>query len=111
MNPLTSQEIKGTGATLLLPINRDESIDYARLADEINVLLKSGVDGIYSNGTAGEFYAQTEQEFDEVSRLLAEKCEKAGMPFQIGASHTSAQVSLSRLQRASQLKPGLSRLS
>jgi 4-hydroxy-tetrahydrodipicolinate synthase len=45
------------------------------------------VSGIYSNGTAGEFYNQTEDEFDQISFLLAEKCNKVQMPFQIGCSH------------------------
>lgn len=106
MRPLLSNEISGTWATLLLPINQDESIDFIRLGDEIDVLLASGVDGIYSNGTAGEFQAQDEAEFDRVQALLADKCEEKGLPFQIGASHMSAQVSLSRIRRAAKLKPG-----
>jgi dihydrodipicolinate synthase/N-acetylneuraminate lyase len=95
----------GTWATLLLPINLDDSIDYIRLGEEIDVLIASGVDGIYSNGTAGEFYAQSEDEFNRIQGLLAEKCEQAGLPFQIGASHTSAQVMLERLRRAVTLRP------
>jgi len=105
MKPLKSREITGTWATLLLPINEDESIDFSRLADEIDCLLATGVDGIYTNGTAGEFFAQSEDEFDRIHALLAEKCESAGRPFQIGASHMSAQISLSRVRRAAALKP------
>ena len=33
MKPLSASEIVGSWATLLLPINADESIDFARLAD------------------------------------------------------------------------------
>lgn len=105
MKPLASREIFGTWASLLLPINEDESIDFDRLVQEIEILLTTGVQGVYSNGTAGEFYAQTELEFDRINGLLAEYCEKAGMPFQIGVSHMSPQVSLSRLKRAVQLRP------
>lgn len=106
MKSLNAKEIYGNWATLLLPINADESIDFERLAEEIDFFIESKVDGIYSNGTAGEFYAQTEAEFDRISQLLAEKCEKSNTPFQIGVSHTSAQTSLERLRRAVQLKPG-----
>jgi dihydrodipicolinate synthase/N-acetylneuraminate lyase len=106
MKPLTQARLGGTWATLLLPINQDESIDFVRLADELDQLLGTGVQGIYTNGTAAEFYSQTEAEFDAIHQLLAERCEKAGMAFQIGANHTSAQVSLTRLHRAIQLKPG-----
>ena len=92
MQPLTSQQISGTWATTLLPINADESIDFGRLTRDLDYLLTTGVDGIYTNGTAGEFYAQTEDEFDRISALVAEKCESAGLPFQIGAGYISAQI-------------------
>lgn len=105
MKPLRAEEIIGNWATLLLPINADESIDYGRLNDEIDVLIASGPNGIYSNGTSGEFYTQTEDEFDRINTLLAERCEKAGVAFQIGASHMSPQLSLERIKRAVQLHP------
>ena len=105
MNPLKSNEIKGNWATLLLPIDADQSINYHHLEMEIDALISAGVNGIYSNGTAGEFYNQTEAEFDKVSLLLAEKCNGAGMPFQIGCSHMSPQISLERLKRITPLNP------
>jgi 4-hydroxy-tetrahydrodipicolinate synthase len=106
MRPLSAEQVRGTWATALLPINADESIDFARLAAQVDYLIASGVDGLYTNGTASEFYAQTEDEFDRLQALVAEKCERAELPFQIGVSHTSAQISLARLQRAAALKPG-----
>ncbi|MBO9151291.1 dihydrodipicolinate synthase family protein [Chitinophaga sp. GCM10012297] len=105
MIPLQSRGIRGNWATLLLPIGTDDNIDYSRLADEIDLLTGMKVDGIYSNGTAGEFYNQTEQEFDEVNRILAEKCNAAGVPFQVGCSHMSPVISLERLKRAVALAP------
>ncbi|HYG38717.1 MAG TPA: dihydrodipicolinate synthase family protein [Cytophagales bacterium] len=105
MKPLNNKEIFGNWATLLLPINKDESINYNKLADEIDFLISCKVNGIYSNGTAGEFYNQTEDEFDKVNLLLAEKCNAAKMPFQIGCAHMSPQISLERLKRAVELKP------
>lgn len=105
MKPLKSSEIKGNWATLLLCTNKDGTIDFKRLADELDVLISSRPNGIYSNGTAGEFHTQNEFEFDKVNTLLAEKCEKAGVPFQIGISHMSAQIQLERLKRIIQLKP------
>lgn len=105
MKPLTDSEIKGNWATLLLPVNPDDSIDYKRLETEIDTLIGYGVNGIYSNGTAGEFYNIDEREFDEISGLLADKCNSAGMPFQIGVSHMSPVISLNRLKRIVHLKP------
>ena len=106
MKPLTSVQIRGNWATLLSAWNGDGSLDLGRVAAEIETLIRMGVDGIYSNGTAGEFHAQTEDEFDRISECLAEKCNGAGMPFQIGVSHMSAQISRERLRRIVPLAPG-----
>ena len=106
MQPLNATAIVGNWATLLLPLNEDDSIDYSLLAEEIDLMIAFGVNGIYSNGTAGEFYNQTEEEFDKVSELLASKCEAAALPFQIGCSHMSPKISLERLKRAVALQPG-----
>lgn len=105
MTPLKADEIYGNWATLLLPVNNDDSINYRQLEHEIDVLIAGNVNGIYSNGTAGEFYNQTEQEFDEVNGILASKCNAAGMPFQIGCSHMSPKISLERIKRAVVLQP------
>ena len=106
MNPLKSTEIFGNWATLLLPVDEDDQIDYITLEREIDILIRMGVNGIYSNGTAGEFYNQTENEFDKVSTILADKCNEANMPFQIGCNHMSPILSLDRLRRVVSLKPG-----
>ena len=106
MKSLTDQEIFGNWATLLLATDNDGNIAYSQLADEIDVLIASRPNGIYSNGTTGEFYSQTEDEFDRISQLLSEKCEKAGIAYQIGVSHMSPQLSLERLKRVRHLRPG-----
>ena len=106
MKPLIHHQIRGNWATLLLPIDEKETIRYEDLAVEIDRLIQFGVDGIYSNGTAGEFYNLTEAEFDTVSELLATRCNAVDMPFQLGVSHMSPIISLERAKRAVQLKPG-----
>jgi dihydrodipicolinate synthase/N-acetylneuraminate lyase len=97
--------IRGNWATLLLPIDADDGIDMGRLAVEIDVLIAARVDGIYSNGTAGEFHNQTEAEFDAIQHLLAEKCRAAGLPFVIGACQPDPRISLERVKRAAALYP------
>ncbi|TAN16869.1 MAG: dihydrodipicolinate synthase family protein [Chitinophagaceae bacterium] len=106
MQPLRNDEIFGTWCTLLLPVNPDNSINFLKLESEIDILISSKVNGIYSNGTAGEFDSQTEKEFDQINFLLAERCNKASIPFQIGCSHTSPVISLERVKRAVKLNPG-----
>ena len=85
MKRLKSETLYGNWATLLLATDKKGNIDYERLSDEIDVLISSSPDGIYSNGTACEFYSQSMDEFVRINGMLAEKCEKASVTFQIGA--------------------------
>lgn len=106
MKPLKYDEIRGNWASLLLPINAEETIDYGLLNEQIDILIDCKVSGIYSNGTASEFYNQTENEFNNISEILTNKCNKANMAFQIGVSHMSPVISYERLHRIVQLAPG-----
>jgi dihydrodipicolinate synthase/N-acetylneuraminate lyase len=106
MLPLTASKIVGNWATVLLPIDADDSIDWGRLETQIDALIEAGVNGIYTNGTTGEFWSQSEAEFDRLSGLVAERCERAGMPFQLGACHVSPQLTLERIRRAREFSPG-----
>lgn len=105
MKPLTRETLKGVWGTLLLPLRDDDSIDFELLEQELHHMVSAGVAGIYSNGSAGEFWTQSEEEFDQINGLLAEICTEAGMPFQIGASHTSPQATLGLVHRARVLRP------
>ena len=105
MKPLAPHEIRGNWATLITPWNGDDSLDAGRLAAEIAAMIGFGVDGIYSNGTAGEFHTQSELEFDLISGILATRCNSAGMPFQIGVNHPVAQTMLDRVERIVDLAP------
>lgn len=102
---LTRTNLKGTWGTLLLPLNADESIDYDRLDEELDAILRGGVAGIYSNGSAGEFYAQSHEEYLEVNTRMARACRAADVPFQVGASHPCPQETLVRLKAARHLEP------
>lgn len=105
MRPYSATEIRGTYATLLLPIHEDDSIDFGILRAQLEYFVDAKVDGVYSNGTAGEFYTENEEEFVKVNQLLAEICERAHLPFQVGASFPTAQLSLERIQRAAGFRP------
>ncbi|WP_395678964.1 dihydrodipicolinate synthase family protein [Inquilinus sp.] len=97
--------LRGNWATLLLPIAADDSIDFGRLAEEIDLLVAARVDGIYSNGTAGELHNQTEAEYAAIQALLAEKCRLAGMPFVIGACQPDPSLARERVKLARDLGP------
>jgi dihydrodipicolinate synthase/N-acetylneuraminate lyase len=102
---LTRKSLKGNWCTLLTPIDAVDRISWTLLADELDILISAAPDGIYSNGTAGEFHNQTEAEFDQIQELLSEKCRASNLSFQIGASHPAPVISLERIRRTASLKP------
>ncbi|RWY90701.1 dihydrodipicolinate synthase family protein [Rhizobium leguminosarum] len=106
MNAKTSRPaIGGNWASLLLPIAADDSIEFDKLGEEIDILVDAGVDGIYSNGTAGEFHNQTEAEFDRIQAMLADRCKASSKPFVIGACQPDPLIMLNRVRRAAALNP------
>lgn len=105
MDKSDNPPLKGNWATLLLTTKNNGDIDFQCLGEEIDTLIASSPNGIYSNGTAGEFYSQTEEEFYKVSEILAEKCTQAQIPFQLGVSHMSPQISLKRLMAVRDFQP------
>lgn len=96
---------KGIWGAVLLPVASNGDIDWPALHDELDILCESDLHGIYSNGTAGEFHNQTEHEYKKITALVSEHALNAGMPFQIGISHSNARIAKQRLQHATTLKP------
>jgi dihydrodipicolinate synthase/N-acetylneuraminate lyase len=90
---------QGIWGAVLLPIDMKGAIDWAALADELDILCASGLDGLYTNGTAGEFHTQTEAEFDRLTDLVAARAGAAGVPFQIGVCQSNPRVARDRLTR------------
>lgn len=105
MKPFTARDLRGVWATLILPIREDDVIDWDALERQLATILTYAVNGIYMNGSTGEFYAQGEPEFQRLSTLLAENCEAAGIPFQIGACDLNPRNQLERARFAAKLKP------
>lgn len=103
-NKITFESLRGNWATVLLPIHIDGSIDFNILDEEIDYLVEAGVNGIYTNGTAGEFFNITEDEYDKISERVATKCRQKNMFFQLGVSHMSPTTTAERLRRSMSLK-------
>src|SRR6201999_1955994 len=97
--------LRGVWGTVLLPLDPAGHLDVGRLRAELDALTSAGLDGIYAHGTAGEFHELGEDEYDLVSELVAEHAAAAGLPFQLGAGHMSARLSLDRVRRAARLGP------
>lgn len=96
---------QGIWAAVLLPVSAQGKIEWGALAEEVAILCASPVDGLYTNGTAGEFHSQTEAEYERLTALVADIAGKAGKPFQIGISHSNARIARERLSRLGPLHP------
>ncbi|WP_027998018.1 dihydrodipicolinate synthase family protein [Sinorhizobium arboris] len=96
---------EGVWGAVLLPVDRRGEIEWSALQEQLRALRGSGLQGIYTNGTAGEFHSQTEHEFDRLSQMVAEFCHAVALPFQIGVSHSNARVARERLARVASLRP------
>ena len=63
-------KFEGIYTPIVTPYRDDFSIDYERLSEVVEFLIKAGVHGIISAGTTGEYYAQSmEERFDLMSYL------------------------------------------
>ncbi|OED41354.1 dihydrodipicolinate synthase family protein [Chromatiales bacterium (ex Bugula neritina AB1)] len=96
---------EGIWGAVLLPINKSNSIDWTALEDELAILCQGPLDGIYSNGTAGEFHNQTAEEYIKLTELVASTATALNKPFQLGISHSNPRVTRQRLLHAIAFKP------
>ncbi|SFN62335.1 dihydrodipicolinate synthase family protein [Mycetocola miduiensis] len=105
MRPLTSAEIEGTWATVLTPFDQDDALNEAALDRQLDLIIDASPSGMYTHGTAGEFFNQTDSEWLTVVSRVATRSEAASLPFQVGASHPSPVVALERIRLAGHLNP------
>ncbi len=106
MNAKTSHPRPSAGnwASLLLPIAPDDSIEFDKLGEEIDILIDAKVDGIYSNGTAGEFHNRDRGGVRQDPSVTGRALQAASMPFVIGACQPDPLIMLNRVRRASALR-------
>lgn len=90
---------RGIWGAVLLPVKDGDSIDMGALAELVDILCGSGVAGIYTNGTAAEFFNQTEAEFDAITDLVLDRAGRAWVPVQIGVSNSNPRIARDQLRR------------
>jgi 4-hydroxy-tetrahydrodipicolinate synthase len=84
--PLTTETLTGMWAGLPVPWTTQDEIDEAALRENVRRICRAGAHGVYTHGTTGEFYAQTEEEWKRVVRATVEECRSEGKPCQIGCT-------------------------
>jgi 4-hydroxy-tetrahydrodipicolinate synthase len=104
IKPLTRKTLRGVWSALIVPWTARDTLDAKRFADDIRAYAGTGVSGIYTGGTTGEFYAQDDATFAEVTRIACKEAHAIGLPVQIGVSALSTRTVKQRIRIAKRLK-------
>lgn len=100
MLPLSRKNLDGVWAALIVPWNNDDTLDETRFKAECRAYGGTGVAGIYTGGTTGEFYAQDDGTFAHVARIACETGHDIGLPVQIGCTALSTRTARLRIAQA-----------
>lgn len=94
---LTRANLQGVWPALITPWTDDDCIDEARLSAEITAMAEEGVHGTYTGGTTGEFYAQDDAVFEQLTELSCRTAQRVGLPIQIGCTGLSTRIVRNRI--------------
>jgi dihydrodipicolinate synthase/N-acetylneuraminate lyase len=95
--PLTRKNMGGVWPALIVPWTDEDEVDQERFARECRSYGGTGVRGIYTGGTTGEFYAQDDASFAQITRIACEESHAAGLPVQIGCTALSTRTARQRI--------------
>lgn len=90
---LTKDKLRGVWASITLPWDEGNNFDVATFRENAAKLVEAGLDGIYTTGSTGEFYALDFHEFKRmVDALAAETVGK--VPAQVGCTWINTRDSI-----------------
>lgn len=105
IKPLTRESLVGVWSALILPWSADDTVDENRFIKEIHDYAASGISGVYTGGTTGEFYAQDDATFLNVTEIACREAHAIGLPVQIGVSALSTLTVIKRIKDSQKFKP------
>jgi dihydrodipicolinate synthase/N-acetylneuraminate lyase len=86
-------------ATALVPWNERHEFDEAVFRQQVHVIATGLTRDIYVFGTAGEGYAVTEKQFDQVARAFWESAQQDGVAPMLGVISLSLPTIIGRIER------------
>lgn len=96
-------KFEGIYTPIITPYRDDFSIDYERLSEVAEFLIKAGVNGIICAGTTGEYYAQTMQERFDLMHFLQKKID-GRVTYIVGTGAIRTEESIEFAQEAVRAK-------
>src|SRR5574340_774243 len=104
MARLKAKDIYGIWAGVTMAGDARFRFDEEAYAKNIQRTIKAKVNGIYTTGSTGEFYAIDGDEFKRMVDIQAELCGKAKMPLQIGCCADATHKTIRLLEYAADQK-------
>src|SRR5437870_8094311 len=94
--------LRPRGVWAALPVAWDEREEFvpARYESDIAYLCSTGIHGIYSGGTTGEFYALDFEEFVAINKIMLRTAHAAKVPVQVGVTALSTREVVRRTEWA-----------
>ncbi|MCE9589346.1 MAG: dihydrodipicolinate synthase family protein [Planctomycetes bacterium] len=97
---LTRKNLHGVWCALLTPWTDRDELDAKRYVKEVRAYKGTGVNGIYTGGTTGEFYAQDDATYERITKITCDEAHAIGVPVQIGCSALSTRTTIGRMKVA-----------
>lgn len=97
---LSRNTLRGIWPALITPCDDDGELDERRFVGEIQAYADTGVSGVYTGGTTGEFYAQDDATFERMTRIACNHGHALGLPVQIGCTGLSTRTVRKRVRVA-----------
>jgi len=95
----TLEQLKGLFPPLLLPLDSAGEIDFESLERQIDFLLAGGVDGLWVNGTTGDFFALTDDENEAVLKAVLKQV-RGKVPVVAQAGDAATRRVIAKAKRA-----------
>lgn len=99
---LTVETLRGVFCFVPIPWDEEYNLDEGILRHDLAYLCGTGITGVYTTDSSGEFYALDFAEFCRFVDIVTDVVGPTGLPLQVGCTWTDTRGALRRAQYAAQ---------
>lgn len=89
-------ELKGICPIIATPFTKTGDVDYESLEREVSFMADQGCHGVTLFGIAGEYYKLSDEESEQMVRVVVDTCSKKGIPSIISVTQHATEVAVRR---------------
>jgi dihydrodipicolinate synthase/N-acetylneuraminate lyase len=97
---LTRENLHGVWAAIATPFDENDRFDAGVFREDLRRLHATGVHGVYTTDSDGEFYAIEFDEFKQITDVFADEAQRLGLPTQMGVTWSNTRGMVDRLKYA-----------